>query len=298
MSQATKRLPPWVANRTGLLARGDVLKRRLRSNRLVTVCEEARCPNLGECFSRGTATFMLLGQRCTRSCSFCSVDTGRPLPPDLGEPDRVAAAAASMGLAYVVITSVNRDDLPDEGAGQFAATVRALRRRVAGVEVEVLTPDFNGREELVELVLDSHPEVFGHNLETVARLTPEVRGRARYDRSLGVLCTAASRCRRSGQGLVKTALMVGLGEQRAELGQALQDIYSTGCRLIAIGQYLRPTRAHREVSRYVEPSEFEEIECEAREIGFDEVACGPLVRSSYRAESLYAAASSRSEVRV
>jgi lipoic acid synthetase len=284
MSEALHRLPPWVAERSRSLAAGDALKRRLRRQTLVTVCEEARCPNLGECFSRGTATFMLLGDRCTRRCSFCSVDTGRPAPPDPDEPRRVAEAAAGLGLGYVVVTSVARDDLADEGAGQFVATIAALGQAIDGVEVEVLVPDLGGRPELIATVVEARPEVFGHNLETVERLTGEVRGRARYSRSLSVLETAAGL---PGASLIKTGLMAGLGETRAELSRTMADAAATGCRLLTVGQYLRPTRRHRPVARYLEPAEFEEIAVEARQLGFQEVAAGPMVRSSYRAESLY-----------
>jgi lipoic acid synthetase len=288
MPATVDRLPAWVANRAGSLSVGDALKRRLRKSTLVTVCEEARCPNLGECFGRGTATFMLLGERCTRRCGFCSVDTGRGAPADPDEPRRVAEAAAELGLRYVVVTSVARDDLEDEGAHQFAATVGALRERIAGVEVELLVPDFNGRRELVGAVVDARPEVFGHNLETVERLTPLVRGRARYARSLDVLRTATDLIADCGAAtLVKTGLMVGLGETRAELSRTMADIRATGCGLLTVGQYLRPTREQLPVDRYVEPGEFAEIEEEARALGFVEVAAGPLVRSSYRAESLY-----------
>ena len=281
-----KRLPPWVANRAGPLSVGDALKKRLRRARLVTVCEEARCPNLGECFSRGTATFMLLGDHCTRSCGFCSVETGRGRPVDPAEPARVAEAAAELGLEYVVVTSVARDDLTDEGAGQFVATIRALRRRIDGVQVEVLVPDFNGSENLIGSVVGAAPEVFGHNIETVERLTPSVRGRARYRRSLEVLAAAA---RMANGTLVKSALMLGLGETRAEVSRTLSDLRDNGCELLAVGQYLRPTRAEVEVERYVPPEEFAEIEAEARALGFAEVAAGPLVRSSYRADALHAA---------
>lgn len=284
MSETLHRLPPWVAGASRSLAAGDALKRRLRSQGLVTVCEEARCPNLGECFGRGTATFMLLGERCTRRCSFCSVETGRPSAPDPQEPRRVAETAAGLGLRYVVITSVARDDLADEGAGQFVATVVELRRAIDGVEVEVLVPDLGGRSELISRVLEAGPEVFGHNIETVERLSPEVRGRASYRRSLEVLALAA----RSGSpSLVKTGIMAGLGETRTELARTMADVAATGCRLLTVGQYLRPTRQNRPVARYLEPSEFEEIAQEARQLGFEEVAAGPLVRSSYRAESLY-----------
>lgn len=291
MKPAVNRLPSWVANRTGTLAAGDALKRRLRRGRLVTVCEEARCPNLGECFTRGTATFMLLGDRCTRRCGFCSVSTGKANPADPLEPARVAEAAADMGLRYVVVTSVARDDLPDEGAGQFVATIAALRRRIRGVGVEVLTPDFGGRAELIEAVVAARPEVFAHNLETVSRLTPAVRGRARYDRSLDVLEAAVGMAAGEPAGevatRVKTGLMVGLGETRAELGRAMSDIRATGCELLTVGQYLRPSRAQLAVQRYYEPTEFDELAAEARELGFVEVAAGPLVRSSYRADALY-----------
>ena len=293
MQTAIERLPPWVTNRTGILGPGDALKRQLRRSSLVTVCEEARCPNLGECFGRGTATFMLLGDTCTRRCGFCSVTTGRGGPADGDEPQRVAEAAAELGLRYVVVTSVARDDLADEGAAQLAATVRALRDRIDGVRVELLTPDFNGRPELIQTVLEATPEVFAHNLETVERLTPRIRGRARYGRSLDVLRTIV-RLRTDiaeldgrPRTLVKTGLMLGLGETRAELSRALADIRETGCELLAIGQYLRPTREQLPVSRYVPPDEFDEIAEEARSLGFSEVAAGPLVRSSYRADALF-----------
>ncbi|HYC01490.1 MAG TPA: lipoyl synthase [Candidatus Limnocylindrales bacterium] len=289
MSASAHRLPPWVVSATPHLAASDSLKRQLRQGRLVTVCEEARCPNIGECFSSGTATFMLLGDTCTRRCQFCSVATGRPLPPDPDEPSRVAETAAALGLRYIVVTTVARDDLADEGAGQFAATITALHERIAGSQVEVLTADFNGRRELIEQVLAARPEVFGHNMETVRRLTPEVRGRAKYERSLEVLRIAAQAPRSDGCGVVKTGIMVGFGETRAEISETLRDIRATGCELLTIGQYLRPTREHRPVSRYLPPEEFDELACEARELGFSEVASGPLVRSSYRADRLYAA---------
>lgn len=290
VSEPAKRLPPWVRSPTSQLGNTDALKKVLRRSRLVTVCEEARCPNIGECFSRGTATFMLLGDTCTRRCQFCSVNTGRPSVVDPLEPERVAAAAESLGLRYVVLTSVARDELPDEGAGQFAATIAALRRRIEGVEVEVLTPDFNGSHKLIDVVLDARPEVFGHNIETVARLSDDVRGRARYQRTLEVLTYAAARSGDDGFGVVKTGVMVGMGESRDEVSELLRDVRSTGCRLVTIGQYLRPSLEQMPVARYVEPHEFEEMAIEARELGFEEVAAGPLVRSSYRADQLYAAA--------
>ena len=287
MPATVERLPRWVVNPAGKLDRGDDTRRLLRRGGLVTVCEEARCPNIGECFAERTATFMLLGDTCTRRCSFCSVATGRPVAVDFGEPARVAEAAAAMGLRYVVVTSVARDDLADEGAGQFASTIRALRARVAGIAVEVLTSDFNARPELVGAVIEALPDVFGHNVETVRRLTPEIRGRARYERSLEVLSMAAAKCAEVGQGIVKTGIMVGMGETRKELDETMNDIFDAGCRLLTIGQYLRPSRAHRPVEAYIEPCEFDELAAAARAIGFSDVASGPLVRSSYRADALF-----------
>lgn len=289
--QADDRLPSWVRGENRRIGATDDLKRKLRHGKLVTVCEQARCPNIGECFSAGTATFMILGENCTRRCSFCSVKTGRGSAPDPGEPGRVAETAAALGLRYVVLTQVARDDLADEGAGHFAATIEAVRRRIDGVEVEVLTADFNGRAELVETVMAAEPAVFGHNIETVRRLTPEVRGRARYERSLEVLAIAAAIARRDGRGVVKSGLMVGFGETREDIDETLKDLREAGCELLTIGQYLRPTREQRPVTRYYEPAEFDELASAARELGFAEVAAGPLVRSSYRADRLFAAAS-------
>ena len=281
------RLRPWAAHRTRPPGPGVSHHRRLRRARLVTVCEEARCPNLGECFARRTASFMLLGDRCTRRCAFCSVATGRPAPVDSGEAGRVAAAAKALDLRYVVLTSVARDDLSDEGADGFAAAVRALRRELPQASVEVLTPDFSGRAELVGRVVDAGPDVFGHNLETVERLSRQVRGRAGYARSLEVLSIAAE-LKAAGAGvLVKSGLMVGLGESRDEIRETMKDIRQAGADLLTVGQYLRPTRGQIPVARYLEPAEFEEISAEARALGFEEVAAGPLVRSSYRADELY-----------
>jgi len=292
---SSERLPSWVRGENRRIGATDDLKRQLRRGKLVTVCEQARCPNIGECFSAGTATFMILGENCTRRCSFCSVKTGRGAAPDPGEPARVAETAAALGLRYVVLTQVARDDLADEGAGHFASTIEAIRRRIDGVEVEVLTADFNGRAELVETVMAAEPAVFGHNIETVRRLTPEVRGRARYERSLEVLGLAAAIARRDGRGVVKSGLMVGFGETRADIDETLKDLREAGCELLTIGQYLRPTREQRPVSRYYEPAEFDDLAAAARELGFAEVAAGPLVRSSYRADRLFAAASVGSE---
>lgn len=276
--------PDWLKIRIGTNAGYAPVRSALSSRGLYTVCEEARCPNHQECWNSGTATVMILGDVCTRSCAFCAVTSGRPKPLDKKEPVRVAAAVAEMGLRYVVITSVDRDDLDDLGSGAFAETVRELRERIPGVEVEVLIPDFNEREDLLRSVIDSGPRVIGHNMETVRRLYPKVRFRHDYDRSLGVL-RSASRLKEK-RGAVKSGLMVGLGESDEEVIELMRDLRDAGCDALTIGQYLRPTRKHPEVSRYVEPEKFEEWKSVALGIGFIHVESGPLVRSSYRAERI------------
>jgi lipoic acid synthetase len=259
----------------------------LRETGLNTVCEEARCPNLGECFSRGTATFMLLGDRCTRRCGYCAVATARPEPPDPGEPDRVADAAARLALRYVVLTAVARDDLPDGGAAHFAATVGAVRRGLPGARVEVLTPDFAGRRESLATVLEAGPDVFNHNIETVPRLFARVRAQGSYRRSLEML--AAARALRPAQA-TKSGLMVGLGERDDEVGAVLADLRAAGVGIVTIGQYLRPTRGHAPVERYVTPEGFRAFEREACALGFPTVYSGVFVRSSFNAEEVFAAA--------
>jgi lipoic acid synthetase len=256
----------------------------LREKSLHTVCEEARCPNLGECFTRGTATFMLLGDRCTRRCGYCSVSTARPLPPDSAEPGRVAEAALRLGLRYVVLTSVDRDDLADGGAAHFAATVRAVRRALPEAGIEVLTPDFKGDRKALLAVLEAEPEVFNHNIETVPRLFPRLRPQGRYRLSLDVL--AAVKAMRPGQA-TKSGLMVGLGETDEEVAPVLADLRAAGVDIVTIGQYLRPTRDHEPVARYVTPAGFRAFEDEARTIGFPTVYSGVFVRSSFNAEEVY-----------
>lgn len=267
------------------------MRELLRGCGVHTVCEEAHCPNVGECFSSGTATFMILGDVCTRDCRFCAVAHGAPEPPDPEEPQRVAEAAARLGLDYVVITCVTRDDLPDGGAQQFVRTVEALRARLPEVEVEILTSDFGGAREPLAAVLASQPTVFNHNVETVRRLQAEVRPQANYDRSLNVLRTAAAAY--APELVVKSGLMVGLGETAGEVDETLQDLAEAGCGIVTIGQYLRPSPAHLPVARYVPPSEFEGY----REMGLrhriQEVVSGPFVRSSYHAAE--AAARQRGE---
>jgi lipoic acid synthetase len=256
---------------------------------LHTVCQEARCPNLAECFGRGTATFLILGDRCTRGCRFCAVGHGRPAPPDPGEPQRVAEAAARLGLRHVVLTSVTRDDLPDGGAGHFAVAIQALRRDLPAAAVEVLIPDLKGSHAALELVLQARPDVLNHNVETVPRLYRTVRPRADYRRSLALL----ARAKALYPGLVtKSGLMLGLGERTAEVIQVLHDLRRVGCDLLTLGQYLQPTEHQLPVARYVSPDEFTVYGEKARAMGFRGVASGPLVRSSHRAEALWAAAQS------
>ncbi|PDO11489.1 MAG: lipoyl synthase [Candidatus Reconcilbacillus cellulovorans] len=256
------------------------LRRMMRAGELHTVCEEAKCPNLHECWANRTATFMILGDFCTRACRFCAVKTGRPTGPDPDEPERVAEAAEQMGLRHCVITSVARDDLPDGGAAAFAATVRAVRRRLPLCGIEVLVPDFNGSEAALAVVLEAKPDVLNHNLETVERLTPRVRSRATYRRSLELL----ARAKRIAPGIrTKSGLMVGLGEEWDEILQAMDDLREAGCDMLTIGQYLRPTPAHLPVVRFYAPEEFARLKEEGLRRGFRHVESGPLVRSSYHA---------------
>ena len=278
------RLPDWARRASPLAPAARPVRVLLREQSLNTVCEEARCPNLGECFARGTATFMLLGDRCTRRCGYCSVSTARPRPPDPAEPGRVAEAAARMRLRYVVLTSVDRDDLADGGASHFAATVRAVRRALPGAGIEVLTPDFGGDRAALRTVLESGPEVFNHNIETVPRLFPRLRPQGRYRTSLEVL-RAAKELR--PEQTTKSGLMVGLGEDDDELSPVLGDLRAAGVDIVTIGQYLRPTRDHEPVHRYVEPAAFRALEAEARALGFPTVYSGVFVRSSFNAEEVY-----------
>ncbi len=284
------RMPSWIRQNLGADARYGATSRSVHGNGLHTVCQEARCPNRGECWSRGTATFMLLGDTCTRACGFCAVKTGRPAQPDPAEPLRVASAVAAMGLSYVVLTSVNRDDLADGGAAVFADTVRLLRHHHPRLGLELLTPDFRNCQDaaLAALgrVLEMLPEgarrdlVWGHNVETVPRLYREVRRGARYRRSLDLLSAAA----RLPGVEAKSALMLGLGETRGEVLAVLRELRAHGVSRLSLGQYLRPSARHLPVRRYVAPGEFAAYERAAREMGFGWVKAGPLVRSSYFAE--------------
>jgi lipoic acid synthetase len=257
----------------------------LRKHGLNTICRSAQCPNRAECWTERTATFLILGDVCTRNCAFCAVAKGAPAPPDPGEPDRVAEASASLGLRYVVVTSVTRDDLPDGGSSHFARVIRSLRSRIPGVKVETLIPDFAGDETSLQIVLDAAPDVLAHNLETVEAFYPRIgRPAAGYRRSLDVLRRAAAR----GPALVKSGLMIGLGETPADLSRTMADLRSAGCALLTIGQYLRPSKLHAPVARYWTPAEFESLRREALTLGFAGVESGPLVRSSFHAAHLHA----------
>jgi len=276
------RLPDWIRTRN----RADLheTKHLLRRHGLKTVCEEARCPNRAECFSKPTATFLILGPNCTRNCGFCSVTSDRPVPVDEQEPENVAAAAAEMGLRYIVVTSVTRDDLPDGGADQFARTIKAVGRLLPSVRIEVLTPDFQGDADALKTVLDAGPDVFNHNVETVERLYPVVRPEAVYRRSLSVLSRARSL---APHILIKSGFMLGLGETYDEVVDMLLDLRQAGCDLVTIGQYLRPTANNLPVVKYIPPELFEDLRLKALEIGFKYAASGPLVRSSMNAEEMY-----------
>ena len=281
-SDAVPRKPPWIRVRAGV--GGEVLriKRILRAHGLATVCEEASCPNLGECFGGGTATFMILGEICTRRCPFCDVGHGKPNPPDGDEPERLAACIAELGLGYVVITSVDRDDLRDGGAAHFADCIRAVRAASPDIQIEVLVPDFRGRMDIaLDIIGEALPDVFNHNLETVPALYREVRPGANYAWSLRLLAEFG---RRNPQVPTKSGLMVGLGETREQLLATLDDLRAHDVAMVTIGQYLQPSRAHLPVQRYVHPDEFAEYRDYGYRIGFRHVASGPLVRSSYHAD--------------
>ncbi len=260
------------------------LKSLMRELGLHTVCEEARCPNIGECWEHKAATFMILGDVCTRNCTYCAVAHGAPAAFDPLEPVRLAEAVERMGLAHVVITSVDRDDLPNGGAEAFAGCITEINRRLPETSVEVLIPDFKGSERALRIVMDAGPDILNHNLETVERLQKPVRKRARYGRSLGVLQDAKAMASEAGQAVhTKSSLMVGLGETRAELSQAFADLRAVDCDILTVGQYLRPSEKHLPLERYYHPTEFAEMKAEALALGFKHVESGPLVRSSYHA---------------
>lgn len=273
--------PEWLRARYSCCPEVDSIRRILRDNRLHTVCEEATCPNLGECFRQGTATFLILGDTCTRNCPFCDVNHGEPLPPDVDEPAGLARAVAAMKLRYVVITSVTRDDLPDGGAGQYAACIATLRSEIPGLRIEILVPDFREKErKALEMLSVDRPDVFNHNLETVRRLYPRVRPSANYAGSLELLRRYKSM---NAEVPTKSGIMLGFGETREEVLEAMRDLRAHGCDMLTLGQYLRPSSRHLPVERYVPPEEFAEYREAGRAMGFSHVESGPLVRSSYHA---------------
>jgi lipoyl synthase len=277
-----ERKPEWIKTRAKMGPEYTELRALVQREGLHTVCQEAGCPNIYECWEDREATFLIGGDQCTRRCDFCQIDTGRPQPLDRDEPRRVAESVQAMGLRYATITGVARDDLPDGGAWLYAETVRQIHAVNPGTGVELLAPDFNAVPELLAEVFGSRPEVFAHNIETVPRIFKRIRPGFRYERSLAVLRAARA------DGLVtKSNLILGMGEQRAEISQALQDLRAAGCQLVTITQYLRPSPKHHPVERWVKPEEFVELREEAKELGFAGVMSGPLVRSSYRAGRLY-----------
>lgn len=279
---ARPRLPEWLRIRLPTTDHFAGTRALLDELKLHTVCQSAMCPNHWECWSKGTATFMIAGDRCTRACGFCAVTTAKPYPLEADEPGRVAEATRRMRLKHVVITAVARDDLPDGGAGHFANTIGAVRQLNPGTIIEVLTPDFNDRDAAIDCLLEARPDIFNHNLETVRRLTPSVRSRATYDRSLSVL--AKVKAKRGGSIYTKSGLMLGLGETEEELLVAMRDLRRAGCDLLTLGQYLQPTLKHLPVVEFVTPQRFAEFGEVARHLGFIHVASGPMVRSSYHAD--------------
>lgn len=279
MKQPHIRKPEWLKIKLGSDVTYDETRAVLQKHCLHTICTSGRCPNQGECWSRGTATFMIGGAVCTRACKFCNTETGRPLPLDPAEPRHVAESVRALGLKHAVVTSVDRDDLPDKGSAHWVETIRQIRELCPGVTIEVLIPDFDGQAELIAPILEERPEVVAHNMETVRRLTPVVRSRATYDCSLSVLAQIAE-----AELPAKTGLMLGLGETQEEILETMDDLRQVDCSILTLGQYLQPTRRHYPVQEYVHPDRFAELREIALDKGFRHVESGPLVRSSYHAE--------------
>jgi len=279
---ATSRLPIWLTKRVDSPQTVNVVQEMMRGAKLNTVCESAHCPNLGECWSKKTATFMILGDICTRNCGFCAIKVGKPVELDSDEPRRVAEAAKEMGLKHVVVTSVARDELADEGSGHFAATIHALRDAIPDVYIEVLTPDFKGKRWCIRRVVDARPDIYNHNIETVERLSPVVRPQAKYERTLDLLRSVK---KMDSSIHTKSGMMLGLGETHEEIVQTLGDLHEAGVSAVTIGQYLQPSAVgYLPLVEYVHPDRFTEYERICEEIGFLFVASGPFVRSSYKAE--------------
>ena len=282
------RLPKWLKVKMPGGPNYTKLKGIMRESDLHTVCEEARCPNIGECWERQTATFMILGDTCTRACTYCAVNTGTPSGLDLEEPIRLARTVVNLSLKYVVITSVNRDDLPDGGAFVFAQCIKQIRKNLPSCKIEVLTPDFEGNLDSLQVVMDAGPDTFNHSIETVRRVFPRVRAKGDFDLSLKILSQAREFNRTA---VTKSGMMVGLGETMDEIVQTMEDLRKVDCELLTIGQYLRPSQKHAPISKWYTPKEFEELRKQGENLGFKNVASGPLVRSSYHAEEQHEAAS-------
>ena len=282
-----RRLPQWLKVKMPGSEGYRQIKGLLDGAQLNTVCAEAHCPNIGECWDRGTATFMILGDICTRACAYCAVDTGKPVGLDLQEPARVADAVERMGLRYAVITSVDRDDLPDGGASIFAQTIRQVRKRMPDTKVEVLIPDFQGDSDALKKVMDASPDTLNHNIETVRRVFGRVRPKGNYDGSLDLLARAKDIV---PNAVTKSGMMVGLGETWDEIGETMHDLRKVDCDLLTIGQYLRPSKKHVALAKWYTPAEFDELGAIGRSLGFSHVASGPLVRSSYHADEQHASA--------
>ncbi len=274
-----RRLPSWLRMERASGESYTMVKNLVENHHLHTICTSGNCPNIGECWNAGTATLMILGDICTRSCKFCGTRSGKPLPPDPAEPDRVAQAVKTMSLRHCVITSVDRDDLPDGGSGHWSATIRSIREVNPGVTIETLIPDFRGNTSDIDRVIDARPDVISHNIETVRRLTPAIRSVAKYEVSLSVLRHVSSRGVRA-----KSGIMLGLGETEEEVIEALKDLYATGCRIVTVGQYLAPSLSHMSVKEYVTPEKFDEYRQKGLDMGFEFVESSPLVRSSFHAE--------------
>ena len=292
---AERRLPPWLKVKMPGGPNYVEIKGLMRGSQLHTVCEEARCPNIGECWERGTATFMILGDICTRACAYCAVSSGKPMSVDLQEPGRLADTAERMGLKYAVITSVNRDDLPDGGAFVFAQCITQVRKRLPECKVEVLIPDFQGKWDALRKVMDARPDTLNHNIETVRRVFPRVRARGDYDLSLELLAKAKEI---DPAAVTKSGMMVGLGETWDEIVDTMKDLRSVDCDLLTIGQYLRPSEKHTPLAKWYTPAEFVELRDAGLALGFSHVASGPLVRSSYHADEQHASATAKTPVPV
>ena len=277
-----RRKPDWLKIKLGGGENYPQTKKIVEQHHLHTICSSGKCPNIGECWSKGTATFMILGEICTRSCKFCATKTGKPLPVDVEEPVRVAESVRLMNLKHCVITSVDRDDLDDKGAKHWADTITEIRNQNPNTIIEILVPDFDANKEWIDIVLESKPDVYGHNMETVERLSNQVRSRAKYPVSLEALRYAAEK-----GFITKSGIMVGLGETKEEIVQVMKDLRTVGCRLFTIGQYLQPTPNNLDIVEYVTPEQFAEYKKIGMELGFDNVEAGPLVRSSYMAEKTF-----------